>query len=202
MDQYEEDKFETYLIRTKEELRILTSDLKDKKRKIRVLDKKEKNLILARKTINNVFALCSREANSIVEDIVTLSLQTVYGEKYKFKLKQQIKRNKTESQPYLLKNGKERKLRPSGVVDVVSFGFRLAVWALQNKQSGNFWLDEPFKWVQKTKEPVVGQMMSEIGDLLNIQMVMTTHSISLGDIGDKTYHISQEKEVSKAVKVK
>jgi hypothetical protein len=201
MNQYE-DKFEAYLIRTKEELRLLNCNLKDKKRKFKILSKKEKNLILSRTVINKVFILCGNEAKSIIEDIVTLSLQTVYGEKYKFKLKQQVKYNKTEFRPYILKNNKERRLRTSGIVDVISFGFRLAVWALKSKQMGNFWFDEPFKFIQKNKEPVVGQMMAEIGNLLNIQTVMTTHSESLGEIGDKTYRVVQEKDISHAVKLK
>lgn len=183
------------LNKSKEDLSVALSDNQDY----------IKLLTIARDVINQVFIECGMEAKNIVEAIGTLSLQTIYGNRFALGLEDNVRYNKTEFKPKLIvqtNEGEEyRKLRYGGVVDIISFSFRLALWALKNKQSGIFWFDEPFKWVQKDKEQDIENLLKELKKMLKIQMILTTHSPALAEIGDRAFRVTQTNEISKITKI-
>lgn len=191
------------------ELQIKKQLLHDRKKNLRVELQEHynyiKSLTLARDVVNSVFVECGMEAKEIIEAIGSLALQTIYGTNLSLVLQDNIRYNKTEFKPLLAiktKQGEElRKLRYGGIVDIISFSFRLALWALKENQSGIFWFDEPFKWVQKDKEEDIDILLSEIKRMLNIQIILTTHSSVLAQIGDRSFEVTQENGISKVTQL-
>ena len=135
-----------------------------------------------------------------IEDIVKLALVSVYGDEYSFELEYTAKRNNSQAQPWIVKEG--NKLDPKwmvggGVVDVAAFGLRFALWALEVPRSEPvFIFDEPFKWVSKDLTAKVAVMVREVKEVLGVQMLMVSHDILLISAADRAFRVSQEGGVS------
>lgn len=200
------DIYETYLIETRNEQSLLKADLKKKKISLFKIRTCRQHYLESQKIITEIFVECSQEAKQVIEVIINLALKTIFADKYSFELKYEVKRNQVESQPILYKYGMPRVLKDEvgeGVVDIISFGFRLAVWALQEsvKKCHFFVLDEPFKSVAEENEPLAAQMLQETFSALQIQCLLTTHSGNIKDYLDKVYLVEAEEKISTVIKL-
>jgi len=134
-------------------------------------------------------------------DLVTSMLQIIYGEEYRFELVFEIKRNKPECSPKLYKGDivlTDLKYdMGGGILDVISFAMRLAVWSLEKPRTEpTFLLDEPFKYVSVDKLTLVGEALKEIVESLDIQLIMVSHEEELIEIADTAYRVINAKGIS------
>jgi DNA repair exonuclease SbcCD ATPase subunit len=136
-----------------------------------------------------------------ISDIVTMALDTIFDEPYKFKVNFVLKRNKTECELMFERDGEEIDPLPSsggGVIDVASFALRIALWTLQNPKSRNtIILDEPFKFLSKDLLPRACELLQELRSKLNLQFIIVTHLDELAECADKTFEVRIKKGVSK-----
>jgi len=138
-----------------------------------------------------------------ISDIVTLALDTIFDDPYRFKIEFVLKRNKTECELVFERRGK--KIKPldasgGGVVDVASFALRIALWTLQAPKSRNtIILDEPLKFLSKDLLPRACNLLQELHKRLSIQFVIVTHLDELKDCADKIFEIRIKKGVSKLI---
>lgn len=186
-----------YITRLTNERGLLESDLKEHKQNLSIQRKGRSELLEAQSVITKLFIDCSQEAREIIEIIINLALKSVFGEKYSFELNYEIKRNQVEANPILYKYGKPRRIQDEcgeGVVDILSFGFRMAIWAISDEKSYSFSLDEPFKSISEGNQHAVGEMMRETFESLGIQCILTTHLQSFKDYLDKAYAVTEENE--------
>ena len=122
-----------------------------------------------------------REIKAYIEETVTLALQSVYGDDYKFIIEfDYSKREQVEISFYV--EHLEIKLEPrkdtcgGGVIDVCSFALRMVCLTLEEPNvEAVLILDEPFKNVSAKFIPLVGQMIVDITEMLNLQIIMVTH---------------------------
>jgi len=119
-----------------------------------------------------------------VEEIVNLVLKSCFN--YNFEMDYVVKRSKTELDMYIQGIDGDR-IYPmdasgGGVVDVISFGLRIALWALSGNKENVIILDEPFKYLSRDLLPVVGEMLSELSFDLGFQIIIVTHSELMMDI--------------------
>ncbi len=150
--------------------------------------------------IQTVAKETQQELEYHISDIVTLALETIFDDPYTFGLEFVLKRNKTECNLYLEKNGE--RIKPldaagGGVVDVVAFSLKIALWTLQQPRSRNCMvLDEPFKFLSKDLLPRASELLKELSEKLNLQFIMVTHLDELTDCADKTFNVKIKKGVS------
>lgn len=151
--------------------------------KIKLL--KERSLLRntqnARAIIIQIGEKTQTEIKTYIEETVTLALQSVYGEDYKFIIDFDYSK-RDQFEVYFFVEHLGIKLEPrkdtlgGGIIDVCSFALRLVCLTLENKDiSSILILDEPFKNVSEKFIPSVGAMIVDIANMLDLQIIMVTH---------------------------
>ena len=151
-------------------------------------DDSEKALVVVREVANKV----QRELEVQISDLVTTALDIVFPGEYEFNMEFKVSRGKTEVELSLIdKDG--GKILPmdgvgGGVVDVCSFALRLACINL-SKAERVLIMDEPFRFVSKDRQEMVGVMLKKLCDELDVQVLMVTHEEGYADLADNTIHL-------------
>lgn len=124
---------------------------------------------------------CQTQCQGRISSIVTRCLETIFVDtKYVFRLVFEEKRGQTEARCVLFDaEGNEYDPVTStggGVMDVVTFGLRLACLMLQKPEASRVLiLDEPMKFLSKEyRAPMLG-LLEALADELGIQFIMVTH---------------------------
>ena len=124
-----------------------------------------------------------------ISDIVTLALDTIFDDPYKFRVEFVLKRNKTECLLLFERDGElisPLMASGGGVIDVASFALRIALWTLQTPRSRNtIVLDEPFRFLSKDLIPRASVLLKELSQKLNLQMIIVTHIEELAEEANK-----------------
>ncbi len=134
-----------------------------------------------------------------ITNIVSLALRTVFEDPYEFKVQFVVRRNSTECDLFLTQNGKDYLPLEScgyGVADVCSFALRIAYWRLQHPNRNTIILDEPFRFCDKTKHPLLAQMLRELSDSLRLQFIIVTHEEGISEGADKLFQVHQKNNTS------
>lgn len=161
-------------------------------------------LIERQKTIEIVQALVQKVAKETqeqlkfqIEDIVKTCIDTCFPDEYDFKVEFEIKRGKTECALKFYKNGREiddlLESGGGGVVDMASFGIRIAAWSLGNT-ANTLVLDEPFKFLSRDLQIRGGEILSEISKKLHLQIIMNTHIPELVEQSNRVFKVQLQKE--------
>lgn len=67
-----------------------------------------------------------------------------------------------------------------GVVEVVCFALRLAMHTLNpNKSANMYFLDEPFRFIEKPKQQKLMDLVNMLCEKLKVQVIMITHEPEL-----------------------
>jgi DNA repair exonuclease SbcCD ATPase subunit len=136
-----------------------------------------------------------QEVKQYIEDSVTFALQTVYGSEYHFVvLFHYDNRDQTEVKFFLSKNEKLYEPRKDtisgGATDICAFSLRMVLYTLENPDPASiFILDEPFKNVSKGYLPFVSEMIKELSNMLNLQLIISTHTDEIIDLADNIIHL-------------
>jgi len=168
--------------------------------KIKVFEQQEKDLQQAQLILQSVAKLTQDELCFHISELVTLALEAVFPDPYKFVLEFVLRRGKSEADLYFLK-GKER-VHPTtasggGAVDVAAFALRVSLWSLKRPRTRNVLiLDEPFRFLSEDLQPKASQMLKEISERLKLQMIIVTHEYQLLESADKVFDVKMKKGIS------
>lgn len=185
----------------KNKIEHLTADFDEKEETIEILKQTIETLTKARWTITEVQRLTQERFKHRVESLVTMAIKSVFeGRDFGFELSFEEKRNQMEIRPivYEIIDGVRQDLDDpefdfgGGLVDVISFAWRIVMWSLENPKSrGVIILDEPMK---NMGDLIVlgGEMLKEIAHKLGLQLIIITHEKELIDIADKAYHVKHD----------
>lgn len=185
----------------KNKIEHLTADFDEKEETIEILKQTIETLTKARWTITEVQRLTQERFKHRVESLVTMAIKSVFeGRDFGFELVFEEKRNQMEIRPvvYEMIDGVRQDLDDpefdfgGGLVDVISFAWRIVMWSLENPKSrGVIILDEPMK---NMGDLIVlgGEMLKEIAHKLGLQLIIITHEKELIDIADKAYHVKHD----------
>jgi len=124
--------------------------LVDEKKRLKEAQTYLQDVEEARRISQDVAQTIQRQAHHQIEKIVSLCLQTIFGDDYSFEILFVKKRGRTEAQLNLKFKGHiiENPLDAGsgGVLDLAGFGLRLACLMLEKPQCRKLLvLDEPFK---------------------------------------------------------
>jgi DNA repair exonuclease SbcCD ATPase subunit len=134
-----------------------------------------------------------------IEDIISMALEYILDDPYKFELDFVVKRNKTECDIYFVRDGK--RIKPidqsgGGAVDIASFASRIALWSLGDTDNVLVF-DEPFKFVSREYQLKVGELLKKLSDQLSLQILMVSHNSNFIQQSDNIIEIYKEQNVSK-----
>lgn len=165
----------------------------------RIAIAKEKSMIesleMAKAYIIKIGDKTRKEVKDFIEDTVTFAIQTVYGEEYSFEAQFNYdKRDQFEIQWFINRNGlllEPRKDTISGgLTDIAAFSLRLVIHALEEPDPAPILImDEPFKNVSQKYIPSVSKMIKEISELLNLQIIMCSHTNELIEQADNIIYL-------------
>lgn len=167
--------------------------LADTRTNLGLAEQAYRDALKAREVINIVAKETQQQLEMRITNIVTMALAAVFPDPYEFKLVFNERRNQTEADLLLVRNGEE--LSPvdgagGGVLDVVSFALRIAVLLMSGYRRVII-LDEPFRHLSADLQPKASEMMKMLSDKLGIQFIMVSHEEGIIDCADNIITIKK-----------
>ena len=198
--------FTSWLSEQKGKKKILEANKADIKKSIVEVGN---NLIMLEEVRNILASVGKATQNQVmgyIESLSTLMLQTIYGKQYRLDISFDVKHNKSEACLKVYKGEIELSLKDDetggGVIDIVALAMRLAMWSLSSpRTSPVFLMDEPLKNLSKDKLPLVGEVLRELSEKMNMQIIMVSHEDELIQIADKAYRVVLEGETSRVEEI-
>jgi DNA repair exonuclease SbcCD ATPase subunit len=128
-----------------------------------------------------------------LEDIINLALTAVFGTRYRFEIKFEMKRGQTEASLVVYEG--ENELDPmeangGGLLDILSFTLRIALLII-SKNRRVLILDEPMKFVSADRRETCYALMERLSHELDIQIIAVTHEDAFTDKADRVYTVHQ-----------
>ena len=194
------DTYKLKLEQAKAQKFLLENNIKTAADDMGVLEERTENLESARDVVNDVLCATQNEVKGFLEEVVSLALSTVHGDQFSFEIEYDIKRNQSEVYFWIVEDGE--RFSPDfdsggGVKDTAAFALRVAMYALMNpKPSPIFLLDEPAKQLSYDLQEAFGIMLKEISNLLGIQIIVISQSMSCISGADKVYKVNKQKGIS------
>lgn len=187
--------FEKDIQKLEAEKRILEKEKEKKEKELTECQTEKKSAEDARM----ILQLAARKTQEKIEihfsDLVTKALKAVFDDPYTFIVKFEERRNKTECDFWLQKNGTKYHPRFSaggGVLDVVSFALRLAYNRLE-RGAPILVLDEPFKYLDKDTLPKAIELLHLLSNEFNMQFLINTHIPQIAEQANKVFEIENGK---------
>lgn len=180
------------LNKSKGSLHLLKKQLAEKEEKLKKVSKRTVAIEEAQTIIQITAKETQENLRYHIEDVVQLALDCCFPDRYEFIVNFTIKRGRTEADLSLLdENGV--KVNPmdaagGGVVDIVSFALRIALWSL-SKNENVIILDEPFKFLSKDLIPKGAEIIKELSEKMNIQFIIVTHIPELAELSNTVYNV-------------
>lgn len=145
------------------------------------------------------------EIASGLEQIVTLCLQSVFGDSMSFEIEIDTSRNNTTVQFYVVNKEGEAVVRAEpkdsaggGVVDTIAIGLRFGLLKILNPQPvGPIILDEPGKMISANLNQSFANLIYELTHMFGKQNIMITHDTSLMHVADHSIFIEKVNGVSR-----
>lgn len=178
------------------ELNLALDSYAESNKKIR----KEKEKQLKLETVKNIVIEIGKKSQSeilnYIESVVTMALQTVFGEEYSFKIEFEIKREQPEIR-FLIGKGDlytepRMDINGHGFTDVAGFALQLLVWSLEKPQSISVLLFDEynFKNVSKGNLTAVADMVRKLCDEMEIQLIQVSHISEMIESSDNIIEIN------------
>lgn len=205
------DEYQTFLSDTKATLKFLNED-KDKTLGYIEEMKSSIGVIAESQTIMSALGIVLQEdIKKVFEELVTQSLQAIFGSEYTFELESRIARGKPEIELFIVENGvrySPRYEKGGGIIDVVAFSLRIVSWAIREPRSQNVMiLDEPFRCMHKEVLSFLSEMMQKISSELGLQIICITHENQIAIVAEfsdnnKAFYVRQVDGISEVVETK
>lgn len=165
---------------------------------IKELQKKQEVGDIALALAQKVAVQTQEQIRYNIEDIVNLALDTVFPNRYVFKLMFETKRNRTEARPVLYDG--EHEIDPldstgGGLSDTLAFALRIALLII-SKNRKVLILDEAVGAVSKGYRPKMYEIMKRLSTDLGIQIIAVTHDENMVEIADTVYTVKKEGKVT------
>ena len=151
------------------------------------------------------------DIKKVFEELVTQSLQAIFGEEYSFELESRISRGKPEIELFIVENGvrySPKYEKGGGIIDVVAFSLRIVSWAIREPRSQNTMiLDEPFRCLHKEVLSFLSEMMQKISEELGLQIICITHENQIAIVAEfsennKAFYVRQIDGISEVEETK
>jgi hypothetical protein len=163
------------------------------------------NIEQAQLIIQEVARTTQEQLSWFVNDMVTAAVEAVFPkDNYQFYLEFVQRRGRTEADLFLA-DDKGNRVKPSdaeggGLINVVAFALRVALWSLTKATRPVLLLDEPVHFLHsRDAHEKVAELLKTISDKLGLQIIMITGEDESEEIisqADKVFRVSMTKGVS------
>lgn len=120
-----------------------------------------------------------QHTHSLVAQVVTKCLETIFEEPYEFNIIFERKRGKTEAKLVFERDGMEIDPMTSsggGVLDVAAFALRLSAIILTKPHTRKIIImDEPFRFLSESYREKIKNLLQELSIQYDFQFIMVTH---------------------------
>lgn len=192
--------FDRWIIAQQASKDLLMRKKQQSEERIQSLQANLEDTIQARDFVSEVGKFTQEQLSKYIQSIISFTLRWVYGDQYDFEMEYEIKRNEPVCNLWLIKDGKRRDPKDEmggGVLDIISFAMKLAMWSLQeNRKAPVFWWDEPFKFIHGDDlERNTGEMVKGISEKLGAQIIMISEGKpGIEEFADCVYRVWQNPE--------
>ena len=134
-----------------------------------------------------------QKVSGVISTVVTSALHIVHGTEYRFDVRFVKRRNSTEADLVLVKNGHDvDPLGNSGlgVANIIAIALRAAFIIMEGKREKFLALDEPTAALRVGRQALAGEVLLGLCQKLGFQILLTTHSPELAECGDVAYYVS------------
>lgn len=173
--------------------KIKKEELQKVKEKIEQYNNQLSDLTDALQIAQTVGLATQHNIKEYLDEMVTYIIQSIFGNNYQFCTDFIIKRNKSECELSLIKDGMKLSLLNStggGLLDIIMFALRISLLIMKKDKKANvIILDEPFKWVSKEYISPVCDLLKKISFDLKIQFIIVTHIAELKEKADSIIEI-------------
>ena len=181
----------------------LMSMLKDEQRNLKRQKRNLEHAEHAKQLLQKGAQETQKSLEYHISNIVSLALTAIFDASYEFRAKFVIRRNATECDLLLVKDGEEMSPMDAvggGVIDVISFSLRVAYWSMKPNRPVMI-LDEPFRFLSVDLQERASEMIKTISEELGIQIIMVSHLPNIIGSADKVFKVTQSKGLSKIEEV-
>lgn len=193
------------------ELRYILERQKGERNQILVNIRKAKNAIIqlqkelelyteAQNIVRVVGLRTQQELQLHISGLVSMALNAIFDDPYQLQVDFVQRRNKTECDLSLVKDGlvaHPLTATGGGVVDIVSFALRAVAWTMNTPRTAPvFILDEPFHNLSVDLMHRASTMLKQMSEQLGIQMIIVTHEEELEYAADKVFYVSKQNNKS------
>lgn len=177
---------------------LIKKQITDKMAEIQLVKSKLEDIDVKAEQVNgryNVVCRCQELAQIVAQGIqqkvhekiasvVSKCLEAVFDEPYKFNIKFERKRGKTEARLVFERDGIDIDDPLTGcgggVIDVASFALRLSAIMLSKPQSRRIMImDEPFRFLSLKYRPKVKDLLIQLRKEYDFQFIIVTHASEL-----------------------
>lgn len=162
--------------------------------KIKSDTKHMEDALKARSIVQIVAAQTQKKIEFHISNLVSMALAAVFPEPYEFKLRYEIRRNKTEADLIFTKRGNETDDilfgGGGGVADISALALRIAAWSLKRNRP-TLILDEPTKFLHNPSYQAKASMvLKELSDSIGIQIIMVSDQDEIIEAADKEIKVA------------
>jgi DNA repair exonuclease SbcCD ATPase subunit len=180
--------------------RNIEKELKELQRDKENCSKQIKYTETAQIIIQTVARQTQEKLEHQISDIVSMVLSSIFDAEFELKINYETKRNQTEIDFQLIKNGQIVDLNNvgGGAKEITSFALRMACWKLQNPKIRNMIVsDEPFKSLNDPTRELhrkLAEMIKYLSEKLELQVIMISLIPEFEEIADNIIHVRMDKE--------
>jgi DNA repair exonuclease SbcCD ATPase subunit len=196
-------KYENFLNQKKAAKNLLEIEVESLQTRIKDHQDCLANYIEALDIMNVVGILVQQEFEEVVEVLVTDALRFVFGDNYSFEIDSKVAHNQPEVHMFIVIDGErfspEDDEFSGGQADVVSFAFRVILWAIQyTRTRATLLFDEPFRNLHGTENAKsIREMTQYLSKMLGLQFIIVTQDEELTRMADAAFIVTKERGISK-----
>ena len=189
--------FEKYLQNKQGELSLLLKQQSNAADELQELTELYEHVFNAQDVLRRTAQQAQQQIEFHISDFVSSALETVWEDTaYTFTLKFELKNNKTVVEMFLNRDGVIVGLKNpnlirggGGVLDVIGFALRIALWSLLVPHKHVMILDQPFQNVDNVYIEKVGELLNEMSEKLELQFLIINHNPLLAMLAQKTFEV-------------
>lgn len=176
IEKHQIEKFRSKINDLKAEKRVLTAQLKEKQQQKEEVEKFGIDALEARAIIQSVAEKTQQNMVKYFTSLITPLIQAIWGDNREFEMEFAQKRNTTECNVWVNKDGNRAGLFDSsggGLANIVAIGCRLAFWFLEKSTRPIMFLDEPFSALNSSEyQQRISETIKELSEKLGMQFII------------------------------